>query len=260
MPRIFLETTIQIRRLIYDRSIRQKINAKLQDYEVITSTYVWMEVQRTVRQDYQYLIDLLILRKPTTMSLFMHYVGESQNIYSTRRLGRMMQILAQMIDEFQILTIDPFEAADYLKNQCIWAIQHGFFELVDITLDTTMCDLVKPDYHIPQGGRMSCRRETAQCALPNLLNGHLSLIQQIGLDSNQISMLDAATQKILPNISNDTNLAKGERNCWSLGDLIIALECPPDALLWTTNINHFEPLCRLLGRQLYDPSSKLSDQ
>jgi len=254
MPRIFLETTIQIQRLIYDQSVRQTINAKFQDNEIITSTYVWMEVQRTVRQDYQYLIDLLILRKPTTMSLFMHYVGESQNIYSARRLGRMMQILAQMIDEFQILTIDPFEAADYLRNQCVWAVKRGFFEGVDIILDTTMCDLVKPDYDIPQGGRMSCRRETAQCALPDLLNGHLSDIQQIALDTELLSSLGPTTQKNLPNIVNDPNLAKGERNCWSLGDLIIALECPSDALLWTTNISHFEPLCRHLERKLYDPN------
>jgi len=254
MPPIFLETTIQVQRLIYDQSVRQPINAILQSHDVITSTYVWMEVQRTVSQDYQYLIDLLILRKPTTMSQFMHYVGESQNIYSSRRLGRMMQIMAQTIDDFQELAIEPFEIADYLRNQRIWAIQHGFFDGVDTMLDTTMCDLVKPDYTISKGGRMSCRRETAQCVLPNLIDKYLPAIQQIALDSAQLSLLDNTTQQALSKIVDDTSLAKGERNCWPLGDLIITLECPPDALLWTTNTSHFEPLCKLLGRQLYDPN------
>lgn len=255
MPRIFLETTIQIQRLIYDQSVRQSINDTLNGYEVLTSTYVWMEVQRTVSQDYQYLIDLLIIRKPTTLAQLMHYVGEGQNIYSARRIGRMMQIMAQIVDYFQELSIEPFEVADYLRNQRLWAIRHGFFDGVHKTIDTTVCDLVKPDYVVSKGGRMSCRRETAECALPSLLNKHNTSIQQIVMDPSQLSTLDVSAQQVLSKIANDTSLAKGERNCWPLGDLIITLECPTDALLWTTNISHFKPLCDLFGRQLYDSNN-----
>ena len=64
--------------------------------------------------------------------------------------------------------------------------------------------------------------------------------------------LEPKTLRALEDILLDTNTAKGERNCWSMGDLIIALECPPDAALWTTNRKHFEPLCQVLGRTLFD--------
>lgn len=49
----------------------------------------------------------------------------------------------------------------------------------------------------------------------------------------------------------DPDIARG-RNCtWYLGDLVIALETPADAAFYTTNLRHFAPLCKLLGKQLY---------
>lgn len=51
----------------------------------------------------------------------------------------------------------------------------------------------------------------------------------------------------------DPDIARG-RNCtWHLGDLVIALEMPTDAALYTTNLRHFAPLCALLGKELYQP-------
>ena len=51
----------------------------------------------------------------------------------------------------------------------------------------------------------------------------------------------------------DPDIARG-RNCtWYLGDLVIALEMPTDAAIYTTNQRHFAPLCALLGKELYHP-------
>ncbi|MFQ5854306.1 MAG: hypothetical protein ACE5LU_01485 [Anaerolineae bacterium] len=118
-------------------------------------------------------------------------------------------------------------------------------------LDTTACDLVRPGYTVTPGGRMSCRRETARCALPGLLNDHADAMQQLQADTSALTALNAGTRRALQEITSDPDLAKGERSCWSLGDLIIVLECPPNAALWTTNLRHFEPLCRVLGRQIF---------
>jgi len=44
--------------------------------------------------------------------------------------------------------------------------------------------------------------------------------------------------------------AKGQRTCWKLGDIIIAMETPKDALIYTTD-KHFKTICTALGRKLY---------
>jgi hypothetical protein len=48
--------------------------------------------------------------------------------------------------------------------------------------------------------------------------------------------------------------AKGERTCWALGDVIIALEAPDDALIYTTD-NHFDVICAALGKRRFVESS-----
>jgi len=250
--RVFLETTVQIRRLLYAPSIRQTIRDTLQAYETLTSTYVWMEVQRTVGQDYQYLIDLILDRQPPSIPRLISYLGESKGVFSSRSLARMIQIMAQVLDELNGSTIEPIEVVYLLRRQRTWMLDHEFFAGVDHVLDTTRCDLVRPGYTVASGGRMSCRRETARCALPDLLNDYAIDVQQLQADTTTLTALDSGTRRALQEITSDPDLAKGERNCWSLGDLIIVLECPPNAALWTTNLRHFEPLCRALGRQLFE--------
>nr|MBC8234005.1 hypothetical protein [bacterium] len=44
--------------------------------------------------------------------------------------------------------------------------------------------------------------------------------------------------------------ALGERTCWALGDVIIALEVPDDALIYTAD-GHFEVISKAIGKQLY---------
>jgi len=251
MSPIFLETTIQIQRLMYAPKIRHTINAVVQEHEVYTSTYVWMELQRTVGQDYQYLIDLLNEQLPDTLSDFFYLVGEYQNVFSARRPGRIINVLGQLVSEFPGPEIDPLEIAEYLDSRRRWIVHNQFFHGIDHVVDTTLCDLIKPDYTIPQGGRMSCRRETAQCALPNLLSQHSHQLHQLQNNEVSLSSLDTTTRQSVLRVTEDVEMAKGERTCWPLGDLIIVLECPQDALLWTTNLRHFEPLCQIFGRQLY---------
>jgi hypothetical protein len=95
---------------------------------------------------------------------------------------------------------------------------------------------------------MSCRRETARCSLHELLGKNYTLLQKLQADSTALNALDTGTQRAFADSMTDLTLAKGERNCRSLGDLIITLKCPPDAALWTTNVRHFEPLCKAFGR------------
>lgn len=253
MTRIFLETTIQIQRLLYSVEERQTIDQTLLQHETLTSTYVWMEVQRTIGQDYQYLIDLLLTQKPITITQLLRLIGLGENLFSLRSLKRIIHIVTRLLDEFKTTTINPLAVAYRLKEERQWLLHHEFFTGIQQVLDTTQCDLVRPQYKIAAGERMSCRRATARCALPELLQQYRTTLQQLSNEHEALSALEAKTQRALTAVQPNFSLAKGEQNCWSLGDLIIVLECPPDALLWTTNLRHFEPLCRMFGRQLFQP-------
>lgn len=253
MQRIFVETTIQIQRLLQDPIAVPRIETVLQRHQVITSTYVWMEVQRTVGQDYQYLIDLLLTRQPTTISQLMRHLGTGENLYSSRSLKRMLHITAYWLELLDSATFEPIELAYQLRRQRRHLLHQAFFEHVDEVVNPTHCDLIQPDYTIQTSGRMSCRRETAACSLHELLQANQSVLQPLQTNSAVFDNLDVKTQRALRDIIPDFTMAKGERNCWSIGDLIITLECPGDAALWTTNIQHFDPLCQALGKSLFRP-------
>lgn len=253
MARIFLETTIQVRRLLYDGEERRQIDQLLSEHQALTSTYVWMEVQRTIGQDYQYLIDLVLAKQPTTFAQLLQLVGEGESLFSLRRLKRLLHILTRLLNELKTTTLNPIAVAYLLKEQQQWLLHHEFFAGIRQVLDPTLCDLVRPTFKVAAGGRMSCRRVTAQCALPALLKQHETSIHQLQVETGLRSALEAKTQRALTAIQTDFTLAKGEQTCWPLGDLIIVLECPPDAALWTTNVRHFAPLCQVFGRRLFQP-------
>ncbi|MCE7986814.1 MAG: hypothetical protein DYG89_37045 [Caldilinea sp. CFX5] len=257
MQRIFVETTIQIHRLLQNPATYNTIQATLQTQPTVTSTYVWMEVQRTLGQDYQFLIDLLLTKQPTTIAQLVRYLGVGQPLYSSRRLQRILHIMAYWLEQLNTTAIGPIETAYQLRRQCRRLLHQTFFEQIDQVVDSAACDLIQPDYTIPVGGRMSCRRETARCSLPELLDKNQTALQKLQADAGALTGLDPSTRSALADVATDTNLAKGERNCWALGDVIITLECPTDALLWTTNLRHFEPLCNALGKRLFYPDKAL---
>lgn len=253
MQRIFVETTIQIHRLLQNPATYPTIQSTLQTHSTVTSTYVWMEVQRTLGQDYHYLIDLLLTKQPTTIAQLLRYLGVGERVFSSRRLQRLLHIMAYWLEQLHTTAIDPIETAYQLRRHCRRLLQQTFFEHIDQVVDATVCDLIQPDYTIPAGGRMSCRRETACCSLPRLLDNNQVARQNLQTDAAALAVLDTNTKQALADIRPDATRAKGERNCWALGDVIITLECPLDALLWTTNLRHFEPLCKALGKHLFYP-------
>jgi len=255
MPRIFVETTIQVQRLLHDPAAYDTIQTILQTHETVTSTYVWMEVQRTLGQDYLYLIDLLLSKQPASIAQLIRLLGAGENVYSARRLQRMLHIVAYWLEQLNTSTFEPIEMAYQLRRQCRRLLHQTFFDNIDQVVNPTVCDLIQPGYTTMPGGRISCRRETAHCSLHELLNENRAAIQNLLADTPALNELDANTRHALADSMVDFTMAKGERNCWALGDVIITLECPTDALLWTTNLRHFEPLCNALGRRLFYPEA-----
>jgi CheY-like chemotaxis protein len=116
--------------------------------------------------------------------------------------------------------------------------------------------------HLAPGDRRRyhCRRQEAGCCLPELMTRHGALLARVqeafasaaagnsGGGGNP--RLAEAVGRILNRQPVDWQIAKGQKNCWPLGDTIIALEAPEDAAIYTTD-HHYEVICAVIGRQIY---------
>jgi len=98
--------------------------------------------------------------------------------------------------------------------------------------------------------RLSCNAATAQCSLVGFLERHQSelLALEHALTQANPDQINPSTLTALRRVNQDVTKAKGERTCWALSDVIIALEAPDDASIYTTD-NHFDVLCDALGKR-----------
>ena len=63
---------------------------------------------------------------------------------------------------------------------------------------------------------------------------------------------DARAYNALEQILLNPNNALGERKSWALGDIIIALSVPDNALVYTAD-EHFRKLCSAIGKERFEP-------
>jgi hypothetical protein len=140
-----------------------------------------------------------------------------------------------------------------------YGLVNRFMLGLDELLDTTACGLAR-ERPVPLGEtyrlRTQCMRPVKECGLAERLAEHQSEMRVLadGLQEHSEAAL-ARVSALCRHVLEDPDMARG-RNCtWYLGDLVIALELPADATFYTTNHRHFEPLCTLLGKRLYEPQT-----
>ena len=245
--RVFLDTTIQIERVTATSERQAEIANALTGAEVITSTYVLGEYLRTLVKDALLLYDLICTTEHS-------YDVETQiaNLLNKRSASRCLLLWASL-----------HRAGIYERTRLLFTldgyIDYGlvtrFMTGIDELLNTTDCGLAKERPQLTGETyelRAQCTRPVKECTLAELLTAHEAEIKILadGLKEHSDKAL-ARMGDLCTNILDDPHIARG-RNCtWYLGDLVIALELPPDAALYTTNRRHFEPLCELLGKQFY---------
>jgi hypothetical protein len=248
-PHIFLDTTIQIERVTATRARQAEIAQALAGARVISSTYVLGEYLRTLAQDALVLHNLALRSEQL-------YDVETQiaHLLNKRSASRCLLLWASLH------RLGVYEKPKLLRTLRVY-IEYGlvnrFMLGADELLDTTACGLAR-ERPAPLGEvyrlRTQCTRPVKECDLAERLAEHQSEMRVLadGLKDHPEPAL-ARMSTLCALILEDPDVARG-RNCtWYLGDLIIALELPVDAALYTTNRRHFEPLCALLGKQMYKP-------
>ena len=126
---------------------------------------------------------------------------------------------------------------------------------IEMMTNQTDCALAKNrpvrngnTYHLDLG----CVREIERCDLIRFVENRrdeLRVIQaalkEHGDDPILVRMAD-----VLTDVIEDSRRALGRKNCWVLGDVFIALECPPEAYIYTSNVRHLEPIAAAIGKKV----------
>ena len=116
------------------------------------------------------------------------------------------------------------------------------------------CDLTQETVQIGDYilSSLSCNARKAKCQLVPFLSAHREQLLQIQQAMESVlreEEIDQRTLSALRKINADVTKALGERACWALGDVIIALEAPKDAFIYTAD-GHFEVISKAIGKRL----------
>lgn len=255
--RVFVETSIQIARVLAEPRQRERIEQQLQrtEYEFVTSQYVFMEYQRSLIADFAYV--QRAFRQAKTMGEAMRLVFRGTRGFRPRSLVRCGQIASLVYGEREIVQLEDVTALLDLYLQ--WLLRRIFWQRVSALPDPIRCDLLNPGitqqpdqtYQVAD----SCRKESAACALPNFLTEQRIRLNHIAdyLKAHPNVIKDQPRlAKLLDVVQTNTKEALGQTSCWPLGDVIISLQVPTDAAIWTLD-RDFRALAAALELRLYAP-------
>ena len=258
--KVFLETTIQIERITYSEYRRQQIHRLLSDYTLMTSSYVFMEYRRVVLQTYAYLLTTAqkMQREGKTnirLSEFAQRLSLAHSIrFKPRVLQSLLLIFGMLHEAFELPVVSAEDLIDYLEINMGRVAVDAFFHGIDEFITATDCDLSSPDALVGDyiNTRLSCNAATATCGLVSFLELHKEKLHTLeqALAAAPPEKVNPRTLQALRRVNADIAKALGERTCWALGDIIIALEVPDDALIYTTD-RHFDIICAALSKQMF---------
>jgi len=258
--KVFLETSTQIQRLLHTKARMEYIQRHLSSKSLCTSDYVYMEFRRVILQNFAYVKTLLqrMLQegiRNIDISDFFVQLSESRGLFNRpRAIQCNLLVVAAIAREFQGESLPTLDLLDFLDFQMEYLEKIAFFQGISEVIVATNCDLIKPQ--IPVGDlistRISCNAKTAQCRLVELVLSNYSELSKISqaLEREDPRTRDSRAMKALRRIIDNPNKALGERTCWALGDVIVALSAPDDAYIYTVD-RHFEVILSSLGKKLF---------
>lgn len=255
---LLLDTSIQIERLISPNSRHVAIERHLAAPETraLISHYVLMETQRSVWSDYIHVYNQILQRESWEASAYALRSGVLA--YRPRSLGRCLQILTQTMF---VSRLERDHGLDLLETQIRRDLSKRFWAHVTPLPDPIGCDLVATGVQRQPDGTYTvadtCRKRDAACRLPDFLSAHeielRALADHLAAHPNVIKD-QPCVERLLTSVLDDPRAALGQNACWPLGDVIIALQVPPNAAIWTTDPD-FGPLTEALGLRLFGSAS-----
>ncbi len=264
-PSIFLETSIQIERFTFLERLPTILH-NLVGKKMHTSCYVFSEFRRTLLRDIYFVHSLIQdqwgSEPGSTIDLgdILGALRRARGVRSERRLARFIWMAEGLFRCFGDESVPVPEVLEWLQDYMDMLAEEFFVvDFGETTRDEreveyhclSHCDLASNARSLAQ---MFCRREEASCWLSELLEGRSDSLQVV-LAALQKAPADKRDGKTLTTLQGILSRglfhnALGQRNCWPLGDVIIALETPNDTPIYTLD-DHYEPICEALGAVRY---------
>lgn len=239
----YLDTTIQLSKLFAPSAIRHMIQQRIKEQPCVVANYARMEYLRWLEPAvavHQLLQEEIARNRTTALSevqariLLTH--GRNQN--------KMLSILTWLLRAY---SPDARMLVVYLKTLIEYEFHAAFIQGVEQLSDPIACPLMNLQA-IPQANgyrlepNLGYRRGAMPCHIIDFLQGHRNALQELAaaLQEAYPPIADAC-KRVLKNPTD----AQGN-TCKTLGDVIIALQTPADAILWTTDAS-FDLICPALG-------------
>lgn len=252
-PQVFLDTSIQVARVLSAPETRQRIEHILEhSVQAYSSQYVFMEFQRTVIADFVHVHR--VLQTEQDWGAAVAGIASGQRAFRSRALARANRVLGETLNRSHL---DRDKGLLYLSTYLDYRLAHRFWAHVVALHDHINCDLVETRVTRQSDSTYAvadtCRKETASCYLPQFLakqRSRLQLTADYLADNPNVVKGQQRLEKLLTTVLADPNAALGQGSCWPLGDIIIVLQVPSGAIIWTLD-SDFKALCAALGIQSY---------
>ncbi len=264
--KLFLETTIQINQFSADAEKKDTINAIISQFnQILSSTYVKMEFRRRFIQDLVYLYNVALQDAETFSDVFLR-IDKLSSEYHKRKIKGIIASFCRFFSDIEKkedsgpLGKKLLELAIAFFRQSILVAWEKFDKGIDTILNETDCHHGKIGPVLTGekfDNRMSkCKKAEIRCKIIDFFIQNKETFGKIYEKLSNMEELDAEQEKtknILGKALKYPQNMADKQNCYGCGDAIIAVESPKDAILLTTNIKHFEPICSEIEKKSISP-------
>lgn len=262
LPPLFVETTAHVDLALGAPKVRQELEQLLAVHEGWSSRYVLMEFRRTAGHALEVARRLAAIA-PDDRTIFPWMLRAIDRGHSGQ--GRLLsprerdrsRAAVYMVMERLGRTPAARAAVVGLLDSAIQLVEMLAWTGIKRMIDETDCDLVRRDRPQGQQWPLSCNAQQAQCRQSMFLDQQRTdLAAVLAACQADSEFNDTKMLSVLRAILAITPLkATGQRRCWPLGDLIVALEARPAGRLLSSNRKHYNPICSALGVTLvtYSP-------
>ena len=262
---LFLDTTIQIEKVLGRKERKKEIQNNLKGryvrfahrrlrLTVVTSRYVLMEYIRTVVKDFYYIYN--VLKEENSVEEAIDRIADE--VRGLLSLKRCLKIINRIYHSRGNNRQDRRELIKHFERYISVSLPRIFSKNVDEVLNLIDCDISRMEFSQWDASKtpvFHCNRSKAKCRLVDFFKARKVEFNLIWSSLRKFPKKDRQLQeseRVLGEIIELEQKILGERNCWSLGDVIIAITMPPECLMYTTNKKHFQILTEALGKKMFD--------
>jgi hypothetical protein len=248
MP-IFIETTIQIDRVIGEQEKRDRIRRNLNNQIACTCGHVLAEYKKTLIRDAITFRNLL-LTSPDVATAVIRFSKYSR----TRKYPRVINLLENLGRDK-----DKHNTLARLDSFIDWQAEDHFWEYIDQSLcvDNIKCNR---QYWRPSKDfdgqysteELTCHKNSkTRCSLNEFIEHesiNIARLREVGKSSVISSVAKAAN--LFDAVLSKTDVPYGEKNCYTLSDALIVLESFPEHEVYSHD-DGVKEICGILGRSFY---------